>query len=209
MKRILLFALLAVSVIVLSAFASAPGKKFLHDGLILSPTTEHVLDWDKLAADKRVHYVYFEVPTTCDTAILRENMALAQAKGLKTGFCFVFTDSLQKVSAIVSHLNGVPKEFSQVSPMISLPDGCTFDRRGLHRLIQIWANVINKHYGEQPILKANRENCKDYLAPVLTSTYRICLVFAEGKGSYMLQNPEPYRTADPELVAYPCRVFPE
>ena len=96
-----------------------------------------------------------------------------------------------------------------MSPMVSVPQDRSFERKILHRWIQIWANVLNKHYGEQPILKANRENCKDYLAPVLTSTYRICLAFPEYGGSYMMQNPEPYATTDRELIAYPCRVMPE
>lgn len=209
MKRILILALLASTV--LCASAATPKKKaFVYDGLILSPRTEHVLDWEKIAADKHVTYVYFEIPfPACDTALLRRNVEEAAAHGLKTGMCFTFTDSLQTVSGVIGHLRRIPKEFSQMSPMVSVPQDRSFERKTLHRWIQIWANVINKHYGEQPILKANRENCKDYLAPVLTSTYRICLVFPEYGGSYMMQNPEPYATTDPELTAYACRVVPE
>ena len=93
--------------------------------------------------------------------------------------------------------------------MISVPEGRSFERRTLHRWIQVWANILKKRHEEQPILKANRENTKDYLAPVLTSTYKICLVFPEYGGSYMMQNTEPYTTQDAELVAYPCRIVPE
>ena len=211
MKRILYIALLATSLLALCASAAVPKKKaFVYDGLLLSSVKEHVLDWEKLAADKKIGYVYFEVPfPVCDTAILRENVIKAREHGLKTGMCFTFTDSLQNVIDILDHLLTVPKSLNQISPMISVPDGRTFDRRILHRWIQVWANVLKKHYGEQPILKADRENTKDYLAPVLTSTYRICLVFTEYGGSYMMQNPEPYPTADPELKAFACRVFPE
>ena len=209
MKRILFITLLVTTVI--CASAAVPKKKaFVYDGLILSPKTEHVLDWEKLAADKHVTYVYFEIPfPACDTTMLRENVEKAQAQGLKTGVCFTYTDSLQTVNSILDHLRGIPRDLSQISPIISVPDTRTFDRKILHRWIQVWANVIKKHYGEQPILKANRENTKDYLAPVLTSTYRICLVFPEYGGSYMMQNPEPYSTADPELTAFACRVVPE
>ena len=209
MKRILFITLLITTVI--CASAAVPKKKaFVYDGLILSPITEHVLDWEKLAADKHVTYVYFEIPfPACDTTMLRENVVKAQEQGLKTGVCFTYTDSLQTVNGILDHLRGIPRDISQISPIISVPDTRTFDRKILHRWIQVWANVIKKHYGEQPILKANRENCKDYLAPVLTSTYRICLVFPEYGGSYMMQNPEPYANSDPELKAYACRVVPE
>lgn len=208
MKRILFLTLL---VTVLCAFTAAPKKKaFVYDGLILSLKTEHVLDWEKLAADKHIGYVYFEVPfPACDTAMLRENVVKAQAQGIKTGMCFTFTDSLKTVNQILGHLRSVPRGLSEISPMVSVPDGISFDRRTLHRLIQIWANIIKKHYGEQPILKANRENTKDYLAPVLTSTYRICLVFPEYGGSYMMQNTEPYKTPDPDLIAHACRIVPE
>ena len=210
MKRILNIALLATCLIALCASAAAPKKKFVYDGLILSTAKEHVLDWDKLAADKKVTYVYFEIPfPVCDTAILKENVQQAQDHGIKTGVCYTFTDSLQNVIDILDHMLTVPKDISQITPMIAVPEGRTFDRRTLHRWIQVWANILKKRHDEQPILKANRENCKDYLAPVLTSTYRICLVFSEVKGSYMLQNPEPYPTPDADLVAYPCRVFPE
>ena len=209
MKRILILALLATTV--LCASAATPKKKaFVYDGLILSSKTEHVLDWEKIASDKHVTYVYFEIPfSACDSAILRRNVEEAAAHGLKTGMCFTFTDSLQTVSGVIGHLRRIPKEFSQMSPIISVPQDRTFERKTLHRWIQIWANVINKHYGEQPILKANRENTKNYLAPVLTSTYRICLVFTDPSGSYMLQNPEPYKTSDLELIAYPCCIVPE
>ena len=210
MKRILYIALLATSIIALCASAAAPKKKFVYDGLILSTAKEHVLDWDKLAADKKVTYVYFEIPfPVCDTAILKKNVQQAREHGLKTGVCYSFTDSLQNVIDILDHLLTIPTDVSQIAPMISIPEGRTFERRALHRCIQIWANVLKKHFGEQPVLKATRENCKDYLAPVLTSTYRICLVFTDPCGSYMLQNPDPYPTPDPDLVAYPCRVMPE
>ena len=204
------FALLIASIFVLCASGAGPKKKaFNYDGLILSPQTEHVLDWEKLSADKHLSYVYFEIPfPACDTAVLRENVSKAQDLGLKTGMCFTYTDSLQNVSSILDHLRTVPRDLSQMAPIISIPEGIKFERRILHRWIQVWANVLNKHYGEQPILKANRENCKDYLAPVLTSTYRICLVFTEG-GSYMIQNPNPYPTPDTELIAHPCRIVPQ
>ena len=211
MKRILYLALLAAGLTILCASAVVPRKKaFVYDGLIISAAREHIMDWETIAADKKLSYVYFEIPyPACDTSILRENALGAQARGLKTGICFTFTDSLKTVSDVVNHLGSLPKEISQIAPMISIPEGRTFERRTLHRWMQIWANVLKKHYGEQPILKATRENCKDYLAPVLTSTYRICLVFPEYGGSYMLQNPEPYHTSDPELKAFACRVFPE
>ena len=207
MKRILFIAL-CVSLLCLCASAAVPKKKaFVYDGLILSAVTEHVLDWEGLAADKKLEYVYFEIPfPACDTAVLRENVAGARAHGLKTGMCFTFTDSLQSVNGILDHLGMIPRELSELAPMISLPDGCSFERRALHRWIQVWANVLKKSYGEQPVLKANRENCKDYLAPVLTSTYRICLVFPEYGGSYMMQNTTPYPTPDAQLVAYPCYI---
>lgn len=208
MKRILFIAL---CLSLLCSSTAVPKKKaFVYDGLILSSVKEHVLDWEKLAADKKVTYVYFEIPfPACDTAVLRENVAGARAHGLKTGMCFTFTDSLQNVNSILEHLGMVPRELSELAPMISIPDGSSFERRALHRWIQVWANVLKKQYGEQPVLKANRENCKDYLAPVLTSTYRICLVFPEYGGSYMMQDTAPYPTPDAELVAYPCRVVPE
>ena len=211
MKRILLSALLILGITALCASAAVPKKKaFVYDGLILSNAKEQVLDWEKIAADKHITYVYFEIPfPSCDTAILRKNVMEARAQGLKTGMCFSFTDSLQTVNGIVGHLRRIPASFSEVAPMISVPQERAFERTVIHRWIQIWANVLKRHYGEQPILKANRENCKDYLAPVLTSTYRICLVFTDPSGSYMLQNPEPYPTADPELKAYACRIFPE
>ena len=209
-KRILYIALLATSLIALCASAVAPKMKFVYDGLILSTAKEHVLDWGKLAADKKVTYVYFEVPfPLCDTAMLKKNVRQAREYGLKTGVCYSFTDSLQNVIDILDHLLTIPTDVSQIAPMISIPEGRTFERRALHRWIQIWANVLKKHFGEQPILKATRENCKDYLAPVLTSTYRICLVFTDPSGSYMLQSPEPYPTPDLGLVAHPCRVMPE
>lgn len=207
----ILISLLATSLIVLCASGAGPKKKaFNYDGLILYPTTEHVLDWERIAADKKLSYVYFEVPCpVSDTATLRKNVALARAKGLKTGMCFTFTDSLLNVNDILNHLLSVPREHSQIAPMISVPQDRSFERSIIHRRVQIWANVLKKNYGEQPILKANRENCKDYLAPVLTSTYRICLVFSDPSGSFMLQNPNPYPTPDPNLIAYPCRIVPE
>ena len=210
MKRIIIFALLATGLTALCASAAAPKKKaFAYDGLILN-AKEQVIDWEKLASDKRISYVYFEIPfPACDTAILRENVLCAQAKGLKTGVCFTFTDSLQKVSGVLDHLRTVPREFSQMSPMISVPQDRQFDRNIIHRWIQVWANVINRRYGEQPILKANRENCKDYLAPVLTSTYRICLVFDAPSGSFMLQSPDLYTALASDIIAYPCRMIPE
>ena len=210
MKRILYIVLLASSLIALCASAAVPKKKFVYDGLILSTSTEHLLDWDRLAADKKLNYVYFEIPfPACDTSILRENVLEARARGLKTGLCFTFSDSLQNVTSIRNHLSSIPADLSQVSPIISIPEGRKFERRVIYKWIQVWANVLNYTYKEQPVLKATREQCKDYLAPVLTSTYRICLVFNEVAGSYMLQNPEPYPTPDADLVAYPCRVFPE
>ena len=210
MKRILYIALLATCLIALCASAAAPKKKFVYDGLILSSVKEHVLDWEKLAADKNITYVYFEIPfPVCDTAILRENVVAARAHGIKTGVCYTFTDSLQNVIDILDHMLTVPKDITQITPMISVPEGRSFERRTLHRWIQVWANILKKRHEEQPILKANRENTKDYLAPVLTSTYKICLVFPEYGGSYMMQNTEPYTTQDAELVAYPCRIVPE
>ena len=167
-------------------------------------------DWERLSADKRLGYVYFEIPCpACDTALLRENVLQARARGLKTGMCFTFTDSLLNVNEILGHLLSVPMDLSEVSPMISVPQERSFERSIIHRRIQIWANVLKKNYGEQPILKASRENCKDYLAPVLTSTYRICLVFTDPSGSYMLQHPNPNSTPDTDLTAYPCRVTAE
>lgn len=204
-------ALLAVCLTVLCASDAGPKKKaFAYDGLILSSAKEHVIDWESIAADKKLSYVYFEVPCpVSDTATLRENVAQARAKGLKTGMCFTFTDSLLNVNDILNHLLSVPREHSQIAPMISVPQDRSFERSIIHRRIQIWANVLKKNYGEQPILKANRENCKDYLAPVLTSTYRICLVFSDPSGSFMLQHPNPYPTSDADITAYPCRVMPE
>lgn len=208
------FFFLATLAIVFTAFCSftaAPKKKaFVYDGLIISSAQDHILDWEKLASDKHLTYVYFDIPfPACDTATLRQNVLGAREQGLKTGVCFTFTDSLQTVNGILEHLRGIPADLSQISPMISVPQERTFERKTIHRWIQVWANVIKKHYGEQPILKANRENTKDYLAPVLTSTYRICLVFPEYGGSYMMQNPEPYPTADSALKANACRVCPE
>ena len=209
-RNILFATLLAVSLTVLCASSAAPKKKFKYDGLILCPTTEHVFDWDRIAADKDVKYVYFEIPyPMCDTALLRENVAEARSHGLKTGMCFDFTDSLQKVTPLFEHFRSVPKDLSQISPMISVPEGSSFERSVIHKWIQIWGNVIKSIYGEQPILKANREDCKDYLAPVLTSTYRICLVFPEAGGSYMIQNPAPISTYDPAVIAYPCLTVPD
>lgn len=210
-NNILFLATLATLCTVFSSFTAVPKKKaFVYDGLVISSVKEHVLDWEKLAADKNLTYVYFDIPyPACDTAILRQNVTGAQAQGLKTGMCFTFTDSLQTVGGIINHLRRIPKEFSQVAPIISVPEERTFERTVIHRWIQIWANVLKKHYGEQPILKANRENTKDYLAPVLTSTYRICLVFSDPSGSYMLQNPTPYITTDNDILAFPCRITPE
>ena len=209
--RLVFLTLLAFCLTALCASGAGPKKKaFVYDGLILSSAKEHIIDWESLAADKHLGYVYFEVPCpVSDTALLRENVALAQAKGLKTGMCFTFTDSLFNLSDILDHLLSVPGELSQISPMISVPQDRSFERSIIHRRIQIWANVLKKHYGEQPIIKANRENCKDYLAPVLTSTYRICLVFTDPSGSFMLQHPNPYPTSDADITAYPCRVMPE
>ena len=211
MKRLVYIVLAALCLGCICASAAVPRKKaFVYDGLILSAASRSAVDWDRIAADKKIGYVYFEIPfPASDTAALRQNVLAAQARGLKTGMCFTFTDSLQKVSAVLDHLGSVARELSEVSPMISIPEGGSFERRTLHRWIQVWANVINRRYGEQPVLKANREDCKDYLAPVLTSTYRICLVFTEPAGSYMLQSPERYKSEEPGLVAYPCRVMPE
>lgn len=211
MKHLFRFILLAAGISVLCASTTVARKKaFAYDGLILSFTKEHVLDWERLSADKRLGYVYFEIPCpACDTALLRENVLQARARGLKTGMCFTFTDSLLNVNEILGHLLSVPMDLSEVSPMISVPQERSFERSIIHRRIQIWANVLKKNYGEQPILKASRENCKDYLAPVLTSTYRICLVFTDPSGSYMLQHPNPYSTPDTDLTAYPCRVTAE
>ena len=210
-NNILYLAILATLCTVLTSFTAVPKKKaFVYDGLVISSTREHILDWEKLAADKHLTYVYFDIPfPACDTAILRQNVIGAQAQGLKTGVCFTFTDSLQTVNGILDHLRSIPVDLSEISPMISVPQERTFERKTIHRWIQVWANVIKKHYGEQPILKANRENCKDYLAPVLTSTYRICLVFPEYGGSYMMQNTTPYITTDNDILAFPCRICPE
>ena len=211
MKNKLIFiVLLATSLILLCASGTGPKKKaIVYDGLILSLQTEHVLDWEQIASDKHIRFVYFEIPfPACDTAVLRENVALAQAHGLNTGMCFTFTDSLQNVNGVLDHLGGISKGFSQITPMIAVPTGRTFDRRVIHRWIQIWANILSHNYGEQPILKATREICKEYLAPVLTSTYRICLVSAEN-APYMTQHPNPRQTSDPDLIAYPCRSVPE
>ena len=92
--RLVPIALLAVCLTVLCASGAGPKKKaFAYDGLILSSTKEHVIDWESIAADKKLSYVYFEVPCpVSDTATLRENVARARAKGLKTGMCFTFTD---------------------------------------------------------------------------------------------------------------------
>lgn len=211
MKHILRLTLLAAGLILICSSTSIPRKKaFAYDGLILSLAREHVLDWESISADKHLGYVYFEIPfPASDTAMLRQNVLKAQALGLKTGMCFTFTDSLQNLNGILDHLRCIPTDFSQITPMISVPQERPFERRVIHRWIQIWANVLNRTYGEQPILKASRENCKDYLAPVLTSTYRICLVFTDPSGSYMLQHPNPYSTPDTDLTAYPCRVTAE
>ena len=210
-KSIFFAILLAAGVAVLCASTAAPKKKaFKYDGLILRSVQEHVLEWDGIAADKHLSYVYFEVPFPAgDTALLRKNIQGAQAHGLKTGMCFTFTDSLRHVSDVLDHLLGVPGDLCEMSPMISIPTERKFERRVIHRWIQIWANVLNRNLGEQPILKADREDCKDYLAPVLTSTYRICLVFADPSGSYMLQHPEPLQVSDSLLIAFPCRVETE
>ncbi len=210
-KSIFFAILLAAGVAVLCASTAAPKKKaFKYDGLILRSVQEHVLDWDGIAADKHLSYVYFEVPFPAgDTALLRKNIQGAQAHGLKTGMCFTFTDSLRHVSDVLDHLLGVPWDLCEMSPMISIPTERKFERRVIHRWIQIWANVLNRNFGEQPILKSSREDCKDYLAPVLTSTYRICLVFSDPSGSFMLQHPNPYPTPDADITAYPCRVMPE
>lgn len=210
-KSIFLTLLLAASITTLCASSAAPKRKaFKYDGLILHSAKEHIMDWESIAANKQLNYIYFEIPfPACDTAALRKNVQKAQDLGLKTGMCFTFTDSLKSISGVLDHLRSIPRELSQLAPMISVPQDRGFERQLIHRWIQIWANVLNRNYGEQPILKADREDCKNYLAPVLTSTYRICLVFTESGGSYMLQHPEPLQVSDSLLIAFPCRVETE
>lgn len=207
-----------------------------YDGLLVMGAESHLVDWASVARDKRVKYVYLNVPSAPEAAYLKarkllgldtpehhvgnpvgvgpvikspeeisaaadsmlvDNMRAAVAHGLEVGLCFPFVDTLSRVMVIRTMLRDIPVTLSTIAPMIDLPGDEAMDSHLVHRRIQIWSHALETSYKSKPVLKASREVCKSYLAPVLSTIYPICLVHPDGPG--MRQYPSPYTGGIPVL----------
>ncbi len=178
-----------------------------YDGIVISGALENVLDWESISSDKKIKYVYFDIQvdsaSLADTSAIIKNVSLAREKGLKTGMSFVFNDAVKSVYWIKEYLTTISPKNSDITPIVAIPEESGYDRKVVHRYAQVWANVLKKFYGEDPILRASRDDCRAYLAPVLTTHYRICLLSDEPFG-YMIQHTKPYaRTLGSGIQAFP------
>lgn len=193
-KTILLVALSATTILLTSA-KPKPKQIAGYDGITVTGALENVLDWDAISSDKKIKYVYFDIQvdsaSLADTSAIVKNVSLAREKGLKTGMSFVFNDKFKSVYWIKEYLTAISPKNSDIAPIVAIPEESGYDRRIVHRYAQIWANVLKKFYGEDPILRASRDDCRAFLAPVLTTHYRICLLSDEPFG-YMIQHTKPY-----------------
>ena len=110
---------------------------------------------------------------------------------------------MKSVYWIKEYLTTKTTKNSDITPIVAIPEESGYDRKVVHRYAQVWANVLKKFYGEDPILRASRDDCRAYLAPVLTTHYRICLLSDEPFG-YMIQHTKPYdRTLGTGIRAFP------
>ena len=210
--RTILLVALGAAVILTSA---RPKPKHIagYDGIVISGALENVLDWESISSDKKIKYVYFDIQvdsaSLADTSAIIKNVSLAREKGLKTGMSFVFNDAVKSVYWIKEYLTTISPKNSDITPIVAIPEESGYDRKVVHRYAQVWANVLKKFYGEDPILRASRDDCRAYLAPVLTTHYRICLLSDEPFG-YMIQHTKPYdRTLGTGILAFPTFVTGE
>ena len=142
-----------------------------------------------------------EISAAADSMLVR-NMRAATEHGLGVGLCFPFVDTLSRVMVIRTMLRDIPVNLSTIAPMIDLPRDESMDTHIVHRRIQIWSNALETSYNDKPVLKATREVCKGYLAPVLSTIYPICLVHPDGPG--MRQYPTPVvLNGVKDVVVYP------
>ena len=212
LQTIILVALTA-TVLLLTSAKPKPKGTASYDGITVSGALEKVLDWDSITEDKKIKYVYFDITVDstalADTSSIVKNVSLAREKGLKTGMSFVFNDKYKSVYWIKEYLTVISPKNSDIAPIIAIPEESGYDRRVVHRYAQIWANVLKKFYGEDPILRASRDDCRAFLAPVLTTHYRICLLSDEPFG-YMIQHTKPYeRILGTDIKAFPTFVTGE
>lgn len=161
----------------LVALASCQGNKrhykpseLQYDGIDVS-RHQRVIDWDKVACDKNVTFVYIKATegATHIDRYYRRNIEQARASGIKVGSYHYFSSTSTVRAQYVNFTRHLDAHHQDLLPMIDVEQCGRYTRSQLIDSVAKLATMLEKRYKRKPIIYSTMKFYNTYLAPQFNS----------------------------------------
>ncbi|MBP5259958.1 MAG: glycosyl hydrolase family 25 [Paludibacteraceae bacterium] len=128
-----------------------------------------IINWERVARDEKIQYVYIKATegASFHDMLYRRNLTKSRKNGLKAGSYHYFSMHSTPEEQFENIRKHIKAEEQDLIPAIDVEHLKRYDPQEVRGRVLELARLMERHYGQKPLIYANVYDYRTYLAPEL------------------------------------------